>query len=135
MAIGSALLGASFIIMVFGARAIGDGAGSWFWPVSCTILLTIGELYLSPIGLSLVTKVSPARIVSIMMGVWMASSFFGNIVSGYIGLLYETKTVSNENFFWILTALGMATGAVMWAFSKPLDKIIARSQGDAVAAK
>jgi POT family proton-dependent oligopeptide transporter len=135
MAIGSALLGLSFIIMVFGARAIGDGSGSWFWPVSCTILLTIGELYLSPIGLSLVTKVSPARIVSVMMGMWLASSFFGNILSGYIGLLYETKMVSNENFFWILTALGVATGALMWAFSKPLDKIIARSQGDAVAAK
>jgi POT family proton-dependent oligopeptide transporter len=151
MSIGAGLLGLSFIIMVFGARAIGDGAGSWFWPVSCTILLTIGELYLSPIGLSLVTKVSPARIVSIMMGVWMASSFFGNIVSGYIGLLYEVKPVltvdlpsigfllrlqvTDQLFFWILTGLGLATGAIMWAFSKPLDKIIARSQGDAVAAK
>ena len=41
-----------------------------FWPLSCTFLLTIGELYLSPIGLSLVTKVSPARIVSMMMGMW-----------------------------------------------------------------
>lgn len=122
MAIGSFILGLSFIVMVIGARAIGADKGSWFWPVFCTLLLTVGELYLSPIGLSLVTKVSPARIVSSVMGMWFLSSFFGNILSGYIGILYEDKIVSGEGFFWILTVLGVATGFAMWAFIKPLKK-------------
>ncbi|MGK5088107.1 peptide MFS transporter [Bdellovibrionota bacterium FG-2] len=122
MAIGSLILGLSFIVMVVGAGIVGTGKGSWFWPVFCTLLLTVGELYLSPIGLSLVTKVSPARIVSLMMGMWFLSSFFGNILSGYIGLLYEQKIMTAAGFFWFLTALGVGTGFAMWAFSKPLKK-------------
>ncbi|MEI8347995.1 MAG: oligopeptide:H+ symporter, partial [Pseudomonadota bacterium] len=122
MAIGSILLGLSFIVMVVGTGYIGAGKGSWFWPVFCTLILTVGELYLSPIGLSLVTKVSPARIVSMMMGMWFLSSFLGNIVSGYVGLLYEKKILSDSGFFWFLTALGVITGLAMWTFSKPLKK-------------
>jgi POT family proton-dependent oligopeptide transporter len=122
MAIGSIILGLSFIVMVVGATLIGTGKGSWFWPVFCTLLLTVGELYLSPIGLSLVTKVSPARIVSLMMGMWFLSSFFGNILSGYVGLLYEKHILTASGFFWFLTALGVATGLSIWAFSKPLKK-------------
>ncbi|NDD92728.1 hypothetical protein EBZ37_11645 [bacterium] len=124
MAIGSVILGLSFIVMVIGAEQMGEGKGSWFWPVFCTLLLTVGELYLSPIGLSLVTKVSPARIVSMMMGMWFLSSFLGNILSGYIGVLYEEKIVTAAQFFWILTALGVVTGLAIWAFSKPLKKAI-----------
>ena len=92
MAIGSFLLGGSFIVMVIGAKMIGGGKGSSFWPVFCTFLLTVGELYLSPIGLSLVTKVAPVRIVSLMMGMWFFSNFFGNILSGYVGVVYEKET-------------------------------------------
>jgi POT family proton-dependent oligopeptide transporter len=122
MAIGCVFLGLSFIVMVIGAHYIGDGKGSWFWPVFCTLIITVGELYLSPIGLSLVTKVSPARIVSLMMGIWLGSSFVGNILSGYIGILYEKKILSYTNFFWFLTALGIGTGIAIWAFSKPIKK-------------
>jgi POT family proton-dependent oligopeptide transporter len=132
MAIGAIVLGLSFIVMVIGASMIGDGKGSWFWPVFCTLLLTVGELYLSPIGLSLVTKVSPARIVSLMMGMWLLSSFLGNILSGYIGLLYEKQIVSSEGFFCVLTALGVITGLAIWAFSKPLKKAMgAHAEGAA----
>jgi dipeptide/tripeptide permease len=71
-------------------RVVGDGKGSLFWPIFCTLMLTVGELYLSPIGLSLVTKVSPVRIVSMMMGMWFVSSFFGNIALGlYRHLLHD----------------------------------------------
>ena len=66
MAIGCIILGLSFIVMVVGANVVGDGKGSLLWPVACTAMLTVGELYLSPVGLSLVTKVAPARIVSMM---------------------------------------------------------------------
>jgi proton-dependent oligopeptide transporter, POT family len=118
MAIGCFILGASFVVMVIGARLVGAGRGSLFWPIFCTMLLTIGELYLSPIGLSLVTKVSPVRIVSLMMGMWFLSSFFGNILSGYIGQLYTT--MSADAFFILLMALGIAAGIAIWLFNKPL---------------
>ena len=118
MAIGSILLGLSFVVMAVGATIIGDGMGSLFWPLACTLILTVGELYLSPIGLSLVTKVSPARIVSMMMGRWLASSFFGNYLSGVIGTLYDD--MSKQSFFLVLCAIGVVTGLLMWAFNKPL---------------
>ncbi|MRG92247.1 peptide MFS transporter [Polyangium spumosum] len=120
MAVGCIILGLSFIVMVAGANVIGVGKGSLFWPLVCTMLLTIGELYLSPIGLSLVTKVSPVRFVSMMMGMWFLSSFFGNILSGYIGILY-TKW-SPTSFFLLLMGLGVAAGLAIAAFNKPLRK-------------
>jgi POT family proton-dependent oligopeptide transporter len=123
MAIGCFLLGISFIVMVVGAQLVGSGKGSLLWPVVCTLMLTVGELYLSPIGLSLVTKVSPARIVSMMMGMWFLSSFAGNILSGKIGRLYTSW--SHESFFLLLMALGCGTGVAMWAFSKPLKRAMA----------
>jgi proton-dependent oligopeptide transporter, POT family len=120
MAIGCFILGGSFILMVAGARIVGDGKGSLFWPVFCTMLLTIGELYLSPVGLSLVTKVAPVRIVSLMMGVWYLSSFAGNFLSGYIGQFYTS--MSKESFFLMLLVLGFGAGVAISLFNKPLKK-------------
>jgi POT family proton-dependent oligopeptide transporter len=122
MAIGCVILGLSFIVMVVGAQVVGSGKGSLFWPLFCTLLLTVGELYLSPIGLSLVTKVAPVRIVSMMMGMWFLSSFFGNLLSGYIGVFYDR--MPKEAFFLLLTVLGLGTGAAIWAFNKPLRRAI-----------
>ena len=120
MAIGCLILGGSFIVMVIGARAVGDGRGSLFWPIFCTMLLTLGELYLSPVGLSLVTKVAPVRIVSLMMGVWYLSSMGGNFLSGYIGTFYTT--MPKEAFFLLLMVLGIAAGIAIELFNKPLKK-------------
>ena len=125
MAMGCMVLGLSFIIMIVGAQAVGGGKGSPFWPLLCTLLLTVGELYLSPIGLSLVTKVSPARIVSMMMGMWFLSSFFGNVMCGYIGKLY-TRWPKWE-FFGLLCVLGVVTGLAIWAFNKPLKKTLGKA--------
>jgi POT family proton-dependent oligopeptide transporter len=128
MAIGCFILGASFVVMVVGAKMIGTGKGSVFWPIFCTMLLTVGELYLSPIGLSLVTKVAPVRIVSLMMGMWFLSSFFGNILSGYIGQLYTT--LSADVFFILLMALGIAAGVAIWLFNKPLKNAMTETPTD-----
>ncbi|NUP09338.1 MAG: peptide MFS transporter [Polyangiaceae bacterium] len=122
MAMGCIILGLSFIVMIVGAQMVGQGKGSLFWPLFCTFLLTIGELYLSPIGLSLVTKVSPVRIVSMMMGMWFLSSFLGNFLSGAIGVYYTRWP--KETFFGFLTVLGVAAGLAMWAFNRPLKKAI-----------
>jgi POT family proton-dependent oligopeptide transporter len=118
MAIGCILLGLSFIVMIIGALSLGGAKGSLFWPLFCTFLLTVGELYLSPIGLSLVTKVAPARMVSMLMGVWLGSSFVGNVLSGVIGVLYTRW--SNAAFFLLLTGLGVAAGLGIWVLGRPL---------------
>ncbi|RYZ73848.1 MAG: MFS transporter [Proteobacteria bacterium] len=122
MAIGCALLAVAFGIMIFAAITVGGGRGSVGWLVATTLVLTIGELYLSPIGLSLVTKVAPARIVSMMMGMWFLSSAFGNYLSGYLGTYYEK--MPKEYFFGLMAVLSVVAAIAMAAFNKPLRKTI-----------
>ncbi len=75
MAIGCFGVTLANLIMVAAAwQAAGDEA-SWLWLLGYFVVITIGELYLSPIGLSLVSKVAPARMVSMLMGLWLATSF------------------------------------------------------------
>jgi POT family proton-dependent oligopeptide transporter len=125
MAIGCFLLGLSFIIMIVAAQGMApETRRSVMWLTGTTFVLTIGELYLSPVGLSLVTKVAPARIVSMMMGVWFLSSFFGNYLSGFLGSFYER--MSREQFFTMLTVLGVAAGLLMFLISRPVEKIVSR---------
>lgn len=125
MAIGCLLAGLSFVLMTAGAWVVGGGKGSLFWPLATTLILTIGELYLSPIGLSLVTKVAPARIVSMMMGIWFLSSFFGNYLSGWIGTFYGR--LPREGFFLLLATLGFAAGLAILAFNRPLRRALESS--------
>ena len=123
MAIGCFLLGISFLVMIGGARVVDSGRqASMGWFVGCTAILTLGELYLSPVGLSLVTKISPPRIVSLMMGMWFVSSFFGNYMSGLLGTLWEK--MSKGSFFLMLSGLSIATGVVMLLLMVPLKRAI-----------
>ena len=126
MAMGCGLLGASFLPLIYitaGLRA--DQRISFLWLVGGTFIYTLGELYLSPIGLSLVTKVAPARLVSMLMGMWFLSSFFGNFLSGYLGTFYEK--MSRESFFLMLAALGVAAGLAIFALRTPLKKAIGQN--------
>ena len=69
------------LVMFAAASMAGGGQASWLWLLAYFVIITIGELYLSPTSLSLVTKVAPARAVSMMMGVWLATSFTGNFAA------------------------------------------------------
>jgi POT family proton-dependent oligopeptide transporter len=83
-------------------------------------MLTIGELYLSPVGLSLVTKVAPAKIVSMMMGVWFLATFFGNYIAGWIGGYYDQ--IGKDQFFLLLALLGFIPGLLFVVTQKVLNK-------------
>jgi POT family proton-dependent oligopeptide transporter len=133
MAIGCFLLGSSFLVMVIGANIVGDGRGSLFWPFFCTFILTVGELYLSPMGLSLVNKIAPAQMVSMMMGVWFMATFFGNYLAGFIGSFYEK--MPRDVFFMMLMTIGIGAGAVIMAFNKPLKKAMEAKKSDAPIAQ
>jgi POT family proton-dependent oligopeptide transporter len=131
MGIGCILLAAAFLVLIPPARelAVHPRASLW-WLAACTFVLTLGEIYLSPIGLSLVTKIAPARIVSMMMGVWFLSSFFGNYLSGYLGTFWEK--MSRGHFFLLMFVLSFAAGLAFFALLKPLKKAI--GQGTQTAA-
>jgi POT family proton-dependent oligopeptide transporter len=123
LAMGCTMLGLSFLPLIFvtaGMRP--DQRINFMWLVSCTLVYTLGELYLSPIGLSLVTKVAPARLVSMLMGMWYFSNFFGNYLTGYLGTYYEK--MSKEAFFSMIALLAVVAGAAIFALQKPLKNAV-----------
>jgi POT family proton-dependent oligopeptide transporter len=123
MALGCGLLGVAFVVMIAAAAGLSpQGQRSIVWLVGSTALFTLGELYLSPIGLSFVTKVAPARMVSMMMGVWFLATFVGNYLSGYLGSFYEA--MPHTRFFAMLAAIGLLAGAALFAMARPLNRIV-----------
>ena len=123
MAIGCFLLGVSFLVMIPCGRIVDSGhAASFAWLVGCSALLTLGEIYLSPVGLSLVTKIAPARIVSMMMGMWFLSSFFGNYMSGYVATW--SSRMSGSSFFMLLASISLLTGVAMVLIYRPLQRAV-----------
>ncbi len=123
MAIGCVVLGAGFLVMIAASSGMPPGAqSSVMWLVAASAVFTVGEIYLSPVGLSFVTKVAPARMVSMMMGVWYLSSFVGNYMTGYLGTFYEK--MPHERYFLMLAAIGVVAGLVLFAMNRPLDRIV-----------
>ena len=123
MGMGCVLLGLGFLpLMYISAGLQPDQKISFLWLGGSTLVYTLGELYLSPIGLSLVTKVAPARIVSMMMGVWFLANFLGNYLTGYLGTFYEK--MPRQAFFSLLAALAVGAGLAIFALSKPLKSAV-----------
>lgn len=130
-AIGLVLLGLGFIPMVTGSAGIvGDAEGvqkvSMIFLVMAYLLHTMGELSLSPVGLSYVSKLSPVRLVGIMFGIWFFASAMGNKLagsfSGYMEKIAEESTMSD--FFQILVYIPIGAGLVLFALSFPLKKLM-----------
>jgi POT family proton-dependent oligopeptide transporter len=88
-------------------------------------MFTMGELYLSPIGLSFVTKVAPARLMSMMMGMWFLSSFLGNYLAGLLGSLYSQ--MSQSAFFMLFAVLGIGVGIFFLIAEGRMQKIVGKS--------
>jgi POT family proton-dependent oligopeptide transporter len=122
MALGNVLLSLSFLIMAAAAFTMGGGHASWLWLLGFFVVITFGELYLSPIGLALVARVAPTQILSMMMGLWFITSFTGNQLQGYIGSFFST--MDKTQFFLLCAGLGLLAALVTWAFDRPLRPIL-----------
>jgi POT family proton-dependent oligopeptide transporter len=122
MAIGCVLITASNLIMAGAAWLAGPDKASWGWIILYNATLTLGELYLSPVGLSLVSKVAPARVVSAMMGVWFIANFMGNLLDGYLGSLWSR--MDKIDFFLMIGAIAFAAAIAIAAFNRPLKPIL-----------
>src|SRR6266566_5247838 len=120
MAFGCFGVTAANLIMV--AAALWSGAGgatgdagkaSWLWLFAYFVVITLGELYLSPVGLSFVTKVAPARLISLMMGVWLSASFTGGFLAGYIGSFWSR--MAKPEFFLLIAGIAALAGVMIFA--------------------
>jgi POT family proton-dependent oligopeptide transporter len=113
MALGCFGLTAANLIYVFAAVHAGSGQASWLWVLTAIAIYTVGELYLSPVGLSLVTKVAPAHVLSMMMGVWLATSFTGGFLAGYLGSFWSR--MAHIEFFLMIGGIAALAGAIIFA--------------------
>jgi POT family proton-dependent oligopeptide transporter len=113
MALGCFGVTAAYLVMALAALRAGGGEASWLWLLGFFVVITLGELYLSPVGLSLVTKVAPSRILSMMMGVWLATSFTGGFLAGYIGSFWSR--MEKPEFFLMVAAIAALAGLMIVA--------------------
>jgi POT family proton-dependent oligopeptide transporter len=115
--------GAGFMVMVFAAHAAGDtGRVSPLWLTAVYLLHTVGELCLSPVGLSAITKLAPARIAGLTMGVWFLSISVGNFFAGRMASFYESMPL--DRLVGYAGGLGVAVGLVLLLISRPVTKLM-----------
>ncbi|WP_408007687.1 peptide MFS transporter [Pseudalkalibacillus sp. A8] len=127
MAFGLILLGAGFMVMVPAVMMSGSNEAD---PIKVTMMFmivtyllhTLGELSLSPIGLSLVSKMAPIKIASLLMGVWFLSNAAANYMAGYIASL--TTEFGYLEIFMYLGIAAIVLGLVLLVLSKPLQRLM-----------
>jgi POT family proton-dependent oligopeptide transporter len=129
-ALGLLLLGGGFLVMAAAAKLVLTGnkvAPSWL--ITTYLLHSIGELCLSPVGLSSVTKLAPPRLVGQMMGIWFLATSLGNLIAGLVAgeVSGESAAQMPARFLQIvLTTCG--TGGALLLFAKPIKKLMSGVQ-------
>ncbi len=119
---GLTLLGAGFFVLAWGASYTVDGSlVSPAWLIVTYFLHTVGELALSPVGLSSVTKLAPSRLVGQMMGVWFMGTALGNLIAGLVAGRMETMPV--QQIFFTVGMIVLGGGLVFFVFSQLIKKL------------
>lgn len=124
------LLGTGFAVLAYGSKDIPQGAMtasvSMIWLILAYFFHTTGELCLSPVGLSYVSKLSPKKFVGLIFGLWFASSAIANIVGGQMGGLIDkiSSTYSMAHFFGIFAVIPVVAGVILLVLSPKLKKMM-----------
>ena len=110
---GLFLQGIGFTAIAVGAALYqANGPVSAIWLILVYLFCTMGELCLSPVGLSMVTKLAPLKFMSLFMGVWLTASFFGNLLAGWLASYYESWSLTT--LFSVPAGLSLLFGVIMW---------------------
>lgn len=120
------LISALSVLVMVAAVQIGNNGSekvSVWWLVANYGIITIGELFLSPMGLSIVSKLSPKNITALMMGGWFLSTSIGNKLSGVLASMWDTYD-DKADFFWVNFGLLMFATVLMFALVKNLNKVM-----------
>jgi POT family proton-dependent oligopeptide transporter len=122
MAVGLFALAAGFVLLYLAARrAEVVGRAGMLWIIGAYGLQTVGELMLSPVGLSMVTKLAPARYASALMGVWFLSNAAGNKLAGSIGALAEGH--GDATVFRGIAVGSVVAGVILYALAPVLHRM------------
>jgi len=122
LSIGCLLNALAYLVMMVAAWSAGGGKADWLWLFAYFVVITVGEIYLSPTSLSLVTKVAPTSLLSMMMGVWLSTSFIGGFLAGYLGTFWSS--MGKGNFFLMLALLSSVAGVAILLLRRPLRVVL-----------
>lgn len=127
-ALGLILLGMGFAVLAIGSSGIKLGAEtaavSIWWLILAYLFHTLGELCLSPVGLSYVSKLAPMRLVGLMFGIWFGATAIANYLAGWTGSYIDkiSETYGLMVFFLIYTAIPCGAGIIMWCMNGWIKK-------------
>ena len=121
--LGLLLVGAGFAVLIVAAKLSEGGVQvSPMWLTVVYLLHTFGELCLSPVGLSAMTKLAPARIAGLMMGVWFLASSVGNFIAGRLAGFYESMPL--PTLFTNIALFGIVAGLILLPFAPPIKRLM-----------
>ena len=126
-ALGLIIMGLGFGLLAFGSMGVVDGVKvSMIWLILAYLFHTLGELCLSPVGLSYVSKLVPARMIALMFGMWYLAIAIGNKLAAVVGGQIEniTQQYSLTTFFLIFTIVPVAAGLLVFALNPLLKKLM-----------
>ncbi len=129
-ALGLTLLGVGFAILAFGAMGIPEGAKtasvSMFWLIAAYLFHTLGELCISPVGLSYVSKLAPVRLVGLMFGVFFVANFIANFAAGLTGSYIEpiAEQIGLSGFFLLFAAVPITAAVVLLLINGWMKKMM-----------
>ncbi|MBP6506271.1 MAG: peptide MFS transporter [Opitutaceae bacterium] len=123
--LGLCFVALSFVLMVPAAKLTLEGRVSPLWLVGLFFLQTVGELLISPVGLSIMTKLAPPRLTGLVMGIWFLALAFGNKLAGVLAGSFKNDNASQlADFFWHQALLvGVAT-LVLFALVPWMKKLM-----------
>jgi POT family proton-dependent oligopeptide transporter len=123
--LGLIFVAAGFAILVFAAKQAEQGVMvSPLWLTATYLLHTIGELCLSPVGLSAMTRLAPARIAGLTMGVWFLATSVGNYLGGRVGGFYESFSL--PGLFGAVTLFALGAALVLALLIRPIRRMLER---------
>jgi POT family proton-dependent oligopeptide transporter len=124
-ALGLIFAGLAFLMLIPAARLAQSAANvrvSPMWLVGAYFIEELGELCISPVGLSIVTKLAPVRIVGLMMGVWFLSNALGNKLAGFAAGFFSSMPL--DRLFGIVAAISFAAGVLLFVLIKPIKGLM-----------
>jgi proton-dependent oligopeptide transporter, POT family len=127
---GMWIAGLSSLLMIFAVMStnVYHNKTEAYWIISTYALFTVGELLISPIGLSMVSKLAPARLTALMMGAWFLVNAIAGKVAGLMATFWD-GFVDKKNYFLILVIAAGVAGTIMFMMSKWLAKIVREKTG------
>lgn len=131
-ALGMLLAAAGFALMIFASKSIltnDGGLASPLWLVGSLFLLTLGELALSPVGLSAMTKLAPKGMQGQMMGLFFASVAMGNLVAAFFGGYVSADKIEGlPSLFTTMTIFLVVAAVILLILAKPINKMLQDSE-------